>query len=140
MWRTVGFMMSFGVVVELCTLVSFVVIVAGGVQRRVQGWGIVVGVLIFSAIIQGAGMSIVVCLASVACLQEESADNLQSYVFDHDPRFFSGFHLDSSWSMCTASWTLLVMTAFGIALSAYCLPAENDYELIPEMDIEPDDQ
>lgn len=68
MWRTVGFLMSFGVVVELCTLVSFVVIVAGGVQRRVQGWGIVVGVLIFSAIIQGAGMSIVVCLAAVACL------------------------------------------------------------------------
>lgn len=52
--------MSFGVVVELCTLVSFVVIVAGGVQRRVQGWGVVVGVLVFSAIIQGAGMAIVV--------------------------------------------------------------------------------
>lgn len=67
MWRTVGFMMSFGVVVELCTLVSFVVIIAGGVQRRVQGWGIVVGVLVFSAIIQGAGMSVVVCLAPVAC-------------------------------------------------------------------------
>ena len=61
MWRTVGFLMSFGVVVELCTLVSFVVIIAGGVQRRVQGWGVVVGVLIFSAFIQGAGMAIVVC-------------------------------------------------------------------------------
>src|SRR5690242_14856023 len=60
MWRTVGFLISFGVVVELCTLVSFVVIVAGGVQRRVQGWGVVVGVLIFSAVIQGAGMAIVV--------------------------------------------------------------------------------
>ena len=72
--------------------------------------------------------------------QEGNTDNSQSYVFDHDPRFFSGFHLDSSWSMCTASWTLLVMTALGISLSAYYLPAENDYELIPEMDIEPDDQ
>ncbi|KAL1652476.1 hypothetical protein SLS61_005082 [Didymella pomorum] len=122
MWRTVGFLMSFGVVVELCTLVSFVVIVAGGVQRRVQGWGVVVGVLAFSAIIQGAGMAIV------------------SYVFDHDARFFSGFVLDSSWSMCTASFSLLVLTALGITASAYYLPAENDYELIPEMDIEPDDQ
>ena len=72
--------------------------------------------------------------------QEGNTDNSQSYVFDHDPRLFSGFHLDSSWSMCTASWTLLVMTALGISLSAYYLPAENDYELIPEMDIEPDDQ
>ncbi|KAJ4381904.1 hypothetical protein N0V86_003273 [Didymella sp. IMI 355093] len=122
MWRTVGFLMSFGVVVELCTLVSFVVIVAGGVQRRVQGWGVVVGVLVFSAIIQGAGMAIV------------------SYVFDHDARFFSGFVLDSSWSMCTASFSLLVLTALGITASAYYLPAEGDYELIPEMDIEPDDQ
>ena len=60
MWRTVGFLMSFGVVVELCTLVSFVVIIAGGVQRRVQGWGVVVGVLVFSAFIQGVGMAIVV--------------------------------------------------------------------------------
>ncbi len=65
---------------------------------------------------------------------------LQSYVFDHDARFFQGFTLDSSWSMCTASWTLLVLTALGITASAYHLPAENDYELIPEMDIEPDDQ
>jgi hypothetical protein len=70
----------------------------------------------------------------------KNTDSPQSYVFDHDPRFFSGFHLDSSWSMCTASWSLLVMTALGISLSAYYLPAENDYELIPEMDIEPDDQ
>jgi hypothetical protein len=42
--------------------------------------------------------------------------------------------------MCTASWTLLVATALGITASAYYLPAEGDYELIPEMDIEPDDQ
>lgn len=64
MWRTVGFLMSFGVVVELCTLVSFVVIVAGGVQRRVQGWGVVVGVLLFSAFIQCAGMAVVVSCSS----------------------------------------------------------------------------
>ncbi|KAF9700681.1 hypothetical protein EKO04_001209 [Ascochyta lentis] len=122
MWRTVGFLMSFGVVVELCTLVSFVVIMSGGVQRRVQGWGVVVGVLLFSAFIQCAGMAIV------------------SYVFDNDSRFFSGFHLDSSWSMCTASWTLLVATALGITASAFYLPPEGDYEFIPDMDIEPDDQ
>lgn len=70
----------------------------------------------------------------------DKADTPQSYVFDHDPRFFSGFLLDSSWSMCTASWTLLVLTALGITASAYYLPTEGDYELIPEMDIEPDDQ
>lgn len=42
--------------------------------------------------------------------------------------------------MCTASFSLLVCTALGITASAYYLPTEGDYDLIPEMDIEPDDQ
>jgi hypothetical protein len=60
MWRTVGFLTSFGVVVELCAIVSFVVIMSGGVQRRAAGWQVGVGVLSFSAIVQCAGMAIVV--------------------------------------------------------------------------------
>lgn len=62
MWRTVGFLISFGVVVELCTLVSFVVIISGGVQRRAVGWQVAAGILAFSAVVQCAGMAIVVCL------------------------------------------------------------------------------
>jgi hypothetical protein len=61
MWRTVGFLISFAVVIELCTLVSFVVIIGGGVQRRTAGWQVAVGVLLFSAVVQCAGMAIVVC-------------------------------------------------------------------------------
>jgi hypothetical protein len=60
MWRTVGFLTSFGVVVELCAIVSFIVIISGGVQRRAAGWQVAVGVLSFSAIVQCAGMAIVV--------------------------------------------------------------------------------
>jgi hypothetical protein len=62
MWRTVGFLITFGVVIELCTLVSFVVIMAGGVQRRAQGWMVAVALLIFSAFTQCAGMAVVVRL------------------------------------------------------------------------------
>jgi hypothetical protein len=62
MWRTVGFLTSFGVVVELCAIVSFVVIISGGVQRRAQGWMVAVGVLGFSAFVQCAGMGIVVSI------------------------------------------------------------------------------
>ena len=62
MWRTVGFFISFDVVIELCTLVSFIVIIAGGVQRRAAGWQIVSGLLFFSAFVQCIGMAIVVCL------------------------------------------------------------------------------
>lgn len=61
MWRTVGFLISFDVVLELCTLVSFGVIIAGGVQRRVAGWSVICGLLLFSGIVQCAGMAIVVC-------------------------------------------------------------------------------
>lgn len=60
MWRTVGFLISFAVVAELCTLVSFAVIVGGGVQRRAAGWQVASGVLLFSAVVQCAGMAIVV--------------------------------------------------------------------------------
>jgi lysylphosphatidylglycerol synthetase-like protein (DUF2156 family) len=114
MWRTVGFLTSFGVVVELCAIVSFIVIISGGVQRRAAGWQVAVGVLSFSAIVQCAGMAIV------------------AFLFDHDERFWKGWHLDLSWSLCTASWTILCLTSVGIAVSAFYLPAEGDYELIPE--------
>jgi hypothetical protein len=123
MWRTVGFLITFAVVIELCTLVSFVVIMAGGVQRRSQGWMVAVALLIFSAFTQCAGMAVV------------------AFVFENDPRFWSGWHLDASWTFCTTSWSLLVLSAFGIAFSAIYMPTEGDYELIPEQEIlEPDDQ
>ena len=60
MWRTVGFLISFDVVVELCLLVAFVVIIAGGVQRRTAGWRIICALLMFSAFVQCVGMAIVV--------------------------------------------------------------------------------
>jgi hypothetical protein len=62
MWRTVGFLTSFGVVVELCAITSFLIIISGGVQRRAAGWQVAVGVLSFSAIVQCAGMAVVVRL------------------------------------------------------------------------------
>jgi hypothetical protein len=45
---------------ELCTLVSFAVIIGGGVQRRAAGWQVASGVLLFSAVVQCGGMAIVV--------------------------------------------------------------------------------
>jgi len=38
MWRSVGFMMSFAAVLELVTLVAYVVVIVGGKQMRVNGW------------------------------------------------------------------------------------------------------
>lgn len=62
MWRTVGFLLSFDVVIELCTLVSFLVIISGGVQRRTAGWKLISGLLLFAGFVQCAGMALVVRL------------------------------------------------------------------------------
>ncbi|KAF1977411.1 hypothetical protein BU23DRAFT_500214 [Bimuria novae-zelandiae CBS 107.79] len=125
MWRTVGFFISFDVAVELCTLVAFLVIIAGGVQRRTAGWQIVSGLLLFSAFVQCIGMAIV------------------AYAFDHDDRFsIPGHYLDASWSLCTASWVISFFTSLGMAASALYLPPEGDYEQIPDdnLEIVQDDQ
>jgi len=55
-----GFLMSFAVVIELCTLVSLAVIISGGVQRRSIGWKVVCPLLVFGAAIQCVPMVLVV--------------------------------------------------------------------------------
>src|SRR6266536_1014639 len=40
MWRTVGFLMSFAVVLEGMTLIAYLVILTGDKQRREFGWRI----------------------------------------------------------------------------------------------------
>src|ERR1700744_4739881 len=40
MWKSVGFLMSFAVVLEGMTLAAFAVLLVGGKQKREQGWGV----------------------------------------------------------------------------------------------------
>lgn len=56
---------------------------------------------------------------------------VQSFLFDYDDRFFQGWHLDTSWILCTLSWSVLILTGAGIAATAIYLPEEGGYELIP---------
>lgn len=60
MWRSVGFLMSFAVVLEGMTIVSYIIILAGGKQLRESGWSVLSLLLILVAGVQAAGMSIVV--------------------------------------------------------------------------------
>lgn len=53
--------MSFAAVVELVTLVAYVVVLFGGKQKRETGWKILCFLLVLVGIVQAAGMSIVVC-------------------------------------------------------------------------------
>jgi hypothetical protein len=65
---------------------------------------------------------------------------LQAFLYDHDSRFWDGWHLDTSFHLVTFSWTILVLTALGIIASALYLPTEGDYELILDEPMEPDDR
>ncbi|KAK5070490.1 hypothetical protein LTR64_000161 [Lithohypha guttulata] len=115
MWRSVGFLMSFAVVLEGMTIAAFVVLILGGKQKREQGWGFMATMAALAALVQAVGMGIVI------------------YLRDNDDKFsVPGWYLDKSWEMCTASWTLQVLVAIAITLAALCLPSEGGYELIPD--------
>lgn len=60
MWRSVGFLMSFAVVLEGMALVAYVIVLSGGKRLRESGWKILSLLIILSAIVQAASMSIVV--------------------------------------------------------------------------------
>lgn len=61
---------------------------------------------------------------------------MQAYLYDEDDRFFPGWRLDTSWILCTISWSILVMCGTGIISTAYTLPSEGGYELIPDTQTE----
>ncbi|KAF1817574.1 hypothetical protein P152DRAFT_454155 [Eremomyces bilateralis CBS 781.70] len=116
MWRSVGFLMSFAVILEFACVVAYAVIILGGKGMRDYGWKIVTGLLGLGAMVQCAGMAIV------------------AFLYDHDARFFLGWRLDTSWILCTVSWSVLLMSAVGVAAAGWCLPEEGGYELIPSDD------
>ncbi|KEF63139.1 uncharacterized protein A1O9_01115 [Exophiala aquamarina CBS 119918] len=116
MWRSVGFLMSFAVVLEGMTIAAFAVLLVGGKQKREQGWGALTILVTLAAAVQAIGMALMAC----------------AYLFENDERFFSGWYLDKSWTMCTVSWSFQVLCAICITLAAVVLPSEGGYELIPD--------
>jgi len=114
MWRSVGWLMNVSAVMELVTLIAFIVVLLGGKQKRETGWRILSFLLIVVAVMQCAGMAIV------------------AYLYDNDTdRFFIGWSLDKSFYFCTASWVITILSAAGVSLSAFIFPSEGGYELIP---------
>ena len=52
--------MSFAVVIEGMTIAAFVILLAGGKQRREQGWGVMAILAGLAALIQVAAMALIV--------------------------------------------------------------------------------
>ncbi|KIN06413.1 hypothetical protein OIDMADRAFT_17303 [Oidiodendron maius Zn] len=113
MWRSVSFMMSAAALFELVTLVAFFILITGGKQKRESGWRVMSFLLVLVGILQCASMAIV------------------AYLFDNDDRFFVGWKLSESWILCTVSWSVCMLSAAGICVSAYFLAPEGGYEIIP---------
>ena len=114
MWKSIGFLLSFAVVIEGMTIAAFLILILGPKQRREQGWAVLAILVSIAALVQAAGMS------------------LAAYLFDNDSRFFAGWFLDKSWVMCTVSWSLQGLAAIAITIAALTLPSEGGYELIPD--------
>ncbi|KAG9239660.1 hypothetical protein BJ875DRAFT_86409 [Amylocarpus encephaloides] len=113
MWRSVGFLMSFAAVLEMVTIIAYITIIGGGKQKRETGWKVLAFMLVLVGVVQCASMAIV------------------AYLFDNDDRFFDGWQLDKSWILCTVSWSIAILSAAFISLSAFVFPSEGGYELIP---------
>jgi len=125
-------MMSFAAVLELATLVAFVVVLVGGKQKREGGWKVLAFLLGVVGLLQCACMAIVVCFLSLS--KGGFAVGLmimQAYLFDYDDRFFGGWQLDRAWVLCTVSWSIAILSSALISLSAFVLSPEGGYELIP---------
>jgi hypothetical protein len=60
MWRSVGFLVTFAVVLQGISVVTYLVILTGGKRLRENGWSVLSLMVVLSAIVQAAGMSIVV--------------------------------------------------------------------------------
>ncbi|PWY90921.1 hypothetical protein BO70DRAFT_425851 [Aspergillus heteromorphus CBS 117.55] len=114
MWRSVGFLMSFAVVLEGMSMVAFLIVLSGGKRLRENGWKVLSLLIILSAVVQAASMA------------------LMAYLFDNEKRFFVGWRLDESWIYCTASWCVSLVCAAALILAAQTLPSEGGYELIPD--------
>ncbi len=53
--------MNFAAVLELVTIVTYIVILAGGKQKRQSGWKVLAALLVVTGAVQCAAMAIVVC-------------------------------------------------------------------------------
>lgn len=63
MWRSVGFLMSFAVVLEGMTIAAFAILLVGGKQKREQGWGALTILVTLAAAVQAIGMALMACIS-----------------------------------------------------------------------------
>ncbi|KAF4443131.1 pre-mrna splicing factor [Fusarium austroafricanum] len=115
MWRSVGFLASFATLLCLGGLVTFGVIMCGGKYKRETGWPFAAAMLTFVSGVEFVAISVV------------------AYLYDHDDQFtIPGWNLDVSFYLSTTGAAICLLTAVGIAFSAYVLPPEEGYDFLSD--------
>ncbi|KAK0613376.1 hypothetical protein B0T14DRAFT_539264 [Immersiella caudata] len=115
LWKTTSFLMSLAAVMDVVTIVGFLVIVAGGKEKREMGWRLLCGMLGVVAALQFGAVAVA------------------GYVFDHDDIFHvPGYALDASWYLCTTSGVVAALCAIGLVISALVLPPEGGYVFLTD--------
>lgn len=71
--------MNVGAVMEFVTVIAFVVILMGGKQKREGGWRILSFLLVIVAVLQCAGMAIVVSLPIYRSLERKGRVNANKF-------------------------------------------------------------
>jgi hypothetical protein len=59
MWRSVGFLMSFAILLEGMILVAYTTILMGGRQKREMGWKVLSFLLVLAGVVQCSSMALV---------------------------------------------------------------------------------
>jgi hypothetical protein len=75
--------MSLSIVLELATCVAYIVIIAGGKQRRDQGWKILIGLLAIGSAAQCACMAMVVSIHSISGYPLPISGQISSHLTEH---------------------------------------------------------
>lgn len=143
MWRTVGFMASFTIILCLASLIAFALVMGGGKYRRETGWPFVSALLTLVSVVEFIIISIVVRISKAQIKhghvgkKKKELSGLtvvaQAYLYDHDDQFtVPGWNLDVSWYLGTVSAGISLVIAAGLAASAYLLPPEEGYEFLDD--------
>ncbi|KAI6248395.1 hypothetical protein HI914_03670 [Erysiphe necator] len=113
-WRSIGFLMWIASIAYMTSLVGFIFVVLGGVQKWKRGWKFLSLSLLLGAAFECASISVMVNI-----LKSED--------------FFAEWSLGTSWIISTLSWIISVLLAAFIVISEFIFESEGDYELIPSI-------
>lgn len=111
--------MSFAIVIEGMTLIAYIIILAGGKQKRESGWKVLAGLHVIVAALQVAAMAIIVSLMS----GKLSWVTIFAWVEAYDPLNRHTSTKMTIVSFLVGNWILHGSIALSAGAFSFCSPA-----------------